>query len=51
MTLVQFFEPNMADCLRKANELAENRKMKIIHFQFEKVCEWYRLVVLYEKKK
>jgi len=45
----QFFEPNMADCLRKANELAQNRKMKIIHFQFENVQSWYRLVVLYQK--
>lgn len=47
----QFFEPNMADCLRKANELATIRKMKIIHFQFENVQSWYRLVVLYEKTK
>lgn len=47
----QFFEPNLADALRKANELAQNRKMKIIHFQFESVQSWYRLVVLYEKAK
>lgn len=45
----QFIEANMADALKKANELAENRKMKIIHFQFESVQSWYRLVVLYEK--
>jgi hypothetical protein len=45
----QFFEPNMADCLRKANEFAQNRKMRILHFQFENVQSWYRLVVLYEK--
>ena len=45
----QFFEQNMADCLRKANELAKNRKMRIIHFQFENVQSWYRLVVLFEK--
>ena len=45
----QFFEPDMSDCLRKANELAQGRKMKIIHFQFENVQSWYRLVVLYQK--
>ena len=51
MTLEQFFEPSMVDCIRKANELTQYRKMKIVHFQFEKVCDWYRLVVLYEKTK
>ena len=45
----QFLEPNMADCLRKANEFAQSRKMRIIHFQFESQSNWYRLVVLYEK--
>ncbi len=49
--MAQFLESNMADCLRKANEFAENRKMKIIHFQFEKQSNWYLLVVLYEKTK
>jgi hypothetical protein len=47
--LEQIFESSMVDCIRKANEFAQNRKMKISHFQFEKVGEWYRLVVLYEK--
>ena len=49
--LEQFFEPSVADCLHKANELAQNRKMRIIHFQFENVQSWYRLVVLYDKAK
>lgn len=47
----QFLEPNMTDCLRKANEFAQNHKMKIIHFQFENESRWYRLVVLYDKAK
>lgn len=47
----QFLEPNMTDCIRKANELAQNRGMKIIHFQFENESRYYRLVVLYEKAK
>lgn len=49
--LEQFLEPSMVDCLRKANEFAQYRKVRIVHFQFEKLVEWYRLIVLYEKNK